>query len=140
VNRSCLAAPDHLCEFVAIGHIEFGARAVDVAISRRGSPVRVVFAGRCLASSPRALNDQLVAAVKERIRPCTKTDAALADRLSGTTEVGEVWRCLRCGEFTLGEPKRRGAAEDAPMALRGKALRQAKSCRLLLFELQEAGR
>jgi uncharacterized membrane protein (DUF2068 family) len=61
-------------------------------------------------------------------------DAALADRLSGTTGLGEVWRCLRCGEFTLGEPKRRGAAEDAPMVLRGKALSQAIIVRALAVE------
>src|ERR1700739_2468430 len=52
-------------------------------------------------------------------------EKALADRLSGTTGLGEVWRCLRCGEFTVGEPHGRGHAEDAPMIMRGKALRQA---------------
>ena len=31
-------------------------------------------------------------------------DPALAERLSGKTGLGEVWRCLRCGEFTLGSP------------------------------------
>ncbi|MDT5136033.1 MAG: hypothetical protein QOD58_295, partial [Mycobacterium sp.] len=52
-------------------------------------------------------------------------EQVLADRLSGTTGLGEVWRCLRCGEFTIGEPHGRGPAEDAPMIMRGKALRQA---------------
>jgi uncharacterized membrane protein (DUF2068 family) len=61
-------------------------------------------------------------------------DPALADRLSGTTGLGEVWRCLRCGEFTLGAPKGRGRAEDAPMVLRGKALRQAIILRALAVE------
>ena len=61
-------------------------------------------------------------------------DAALADRLSGTTGLGEVWRCLRCGEFTLGAPDERGRAEDAPMVLRGKALRQAIIVRALGVE------
>jgi uncharacterized membrane protein (DUF2068 family) len=61
-------------------------------------------------------------------------DAALAERLSGTTGLGEVWRCLRCGEFTLGAPKGRGRAEDAPMVLRGKALRQAIILRALAVE------
>jgi hypothetical protein len=32
-------------------------------------------------------------------------DEALAHRLSGLTGLGEVWRCLRCGEFTLGAPQ-----------------------------------
>ena len=52
-------------------------------------------------------------------------DEALAERLSGNTGLGQVWRCLRCGDFTLGEPHGRGRAEDAPMIMRGKALRQA---------------
>ena len=49
-------------------------------------------------------------------------DETLAHRLSGLTGLGEVWRCLRCGEFTLGAPHGRGPADDAPMVLRGKAL------------------
>jgi uncharacterized membrane protein (DUF2068 family) len=61
-------------------------------------------------------------------------EAALADRLRGATGLGEVWRCLRCGEFTLGAPKGRGPAEDAPMVLRGKALRQAIIVRALAVE------
>jgi uncharacterized membrane protein (DUF2068 family) len=61
-------------------------------------------------------------------------DAALAERLSGTTGLGEVWRCLRCGTFVLGEPHGRGHADDAPLVLRGKALRQAIVLRLLAAE------
>lgn len=61
-------------------------------------------------------------------------DAALADRLSGTTGLGEVWRCLRCGEFTLGPPSGRGPADGAPMIMRGKALRQAIIIRILAVE------
>ena len=61
-------------------------------------------------------------------------DAALADRLSGTTGLGEVWRCLRCGEFIIGAPHGRGRADDAPMVLRGKALRQAIIVRALAVE------
>lgn len=61
-------------------------------------------------------------------------EEALADRLSGTTGLGEVWRCLRCGEFTIGEPQGRGHAEDAPMIMRGKALRQAIIIRALAVE------
>ena len=58
-------------------------------------------------------------------------DEALAERLSGTTGLGEVWRCLRCGDFALGEPHGRGHADDAPMIMRGKALRQAIIIRAL---------
>jgi hypothetical protein len=58
-------------------------------------------------------------------------EEALADRLSGTTTLGQVWRCLRCGEFVLGEPHRHASTEDAPTILRGKALRQATIIRTL---------
>src|ERR1700735_1318498 len=58
----------------------------------------------------------------------------LANRLSGDTGLGEVWRCLRCGEFTLGDPHGHGHAEDAPMIMRGKALRQALIIRTLAAE------
>jgi uncharacterized membrane protein (DUF2068 family) len=61
-------------------------------------------------------------------------DEALAGRLSGNTGLGEVWRCLRCGAFTLGEPDGRGRPEDAPMVMRGKALRQAIIVRALGVE------
>jgi hypothetical protein len=63
-----------------------------------------------------ALNDRLVA--KQKIGGINRwelvtcalgghityapDEEALADRLSGKTGLGEVWRCLRCGEFTLG--------------------------------------
>jgi hypothetical protein len=61
-------------------------------------------------------------------------EQALAERLSGTTGLGEVWRCLRCGEFVVGEPHGRGHAEGAPMIMRGKALRQAIIIRALTVE------
>jgi uncharacterized membrane protein (DUF2068 family) len=61
-------------------------------------------------------------------------DVGLAGRLSGTTGLGEVWRCLRCGDFTPGPPHGRGRAEDAPLVLRGKALRQAIILRALAVE------
>jgi uncharacterized membrane protein (DUF2068 family) len=61
-------------------------------------------------------------------------DEALAKRLSGTTGLGEVWRCLRCGEFTLGPPHGHGHADEAPFILRGKALRQAVIVRILAVE------
>jgi uncharacterized membrane protein (DUF2068 family) len=61
-------------------------------------------------------------------------EKALADRLSGSTGLGDVWRCLRCGDFAVGEPHGRGPAEDAPMVMRGKALRQAIIIRALALE------
>lgn len=49
-------------------------------------------------------------------------DAALAARLRASTGLGEVWRCLRCGDFALGGPQGRGAPEDAPLIMRGKGV------------------
>lgn len=61
-------------------------------------------------------------------------DDKLAERLHAKTELGEVWRCLRCGDFALGEPHGRGPSENAPMIMRGKALRQAIIIRALAVE------
>lgn len=61
-------------------------------------------------------------------------DQALADRLSADTKLGEVWRCLRCGDFALGDPHGRGSVDEAPMIMRGKALRQAIIIRALGVE------
>jgi len=58
----------------------------------------------------------------------------LAARLSGQTGAGQVWRCLRCGDFVLGEPAGTGPADQAPLVLRGKALRSAVILRLLAAE------
>ncbi len=58
----------------------------------------------------------------------------LRDRLHTNTPVGVAWRCLRCGTFVLGEPKGSGPAEDAPIVLRGRALRDAFVLRLLAAE------
>jgi uncharacterized membrane protein (DUF2068 family) len=64
----------------------------------------------------------------------TPDDEELAKRLSGSTGLGPVARCLRCGDFALGEPHGRGPAEEAPMIMRGKALRQAIILRALGIE------
>ena len=61
-------------------------------------------------------------------------EVALADRLRAGTALGDVWRCLRCGEFTLGPPSGSGPAGDAPLVARGKALRQAVIIRALAVE------
>ena len=62
------------------------------------------------------------------------TEPELADRLRGETAHGEAWRCLRCGSYVLGPPLGRGPAEDAPLVLRGRALRDAFILRLLALE------
>jgi uncharacterized membrane protein (DUF2068 family) len=58
----------------------------------------------------------------------------LRDRLHAETPHGEAWRCLRCGAFVLGPPHGSGPAENAPVLLRGKALRSAFILRLLAVE------
>ena len=62
------------------------------------------------------------------------TEEGLAERLQVATVDGEAWRCLRCGTFVIGEPSGTGPAEDAPIVLRGKALRDAFILRLLAAE------
>jgi uncharacterized membrane protein (DUF2068 family) len=61
-------------------------------------------------------------------------EGELADRLHVETVDGEAWRCLRCGTFVVGPPQGSGPAEDAPLVLRGKALRDAFILRLLAAE------
>ena len=55
-------------------------------------------------------------------------------KLEADTPLGDAWRCLRCGTYVLGEPHGTGPAEDAPILLRGKALRAAFILRLLAVE------
>jgi uncharacterized membrane protein (DUF2068 family) len=61
-------------------------------------------------------------------------ERGLAQRLVTETVDGEAWRCLRCGTFVVGEPQGAGPAEDAPLVLRGMALRDAFILRLLAVE------
>jgi len=62
------------------------------------------------------------------------TETELAERLTVDTVDGEAWRCLRCATFVVGPPAGTGPAEDAPVVLRGKALRDAFILRLLAAE------
>jgi uncharacterized membrane protein (DUF2068 family) len=62
------------------------------------------------------------------------SEEELADRLQVDTVHGQAWRCLRCGAYVIGEPHGRGPAGDAPMVLRGRALRDAFILRLLAVE------
>jgi uncharacterized membrane protein (DUF2068 family) len=61
-------------------------------------------------------------------------EQGLRERLSAQTQLGTTWRCLRCGDFVLGDPAGRGPADNAPIVLRGKALREAFVLRLLAVE------
>ncbi|MCX6459398.1 MAG: hypothetical protein NTZ03_03710 [Actinobacteria bacterium] len=58
----------------------------------------------------------------------------LARGLSSTTDLGDVWRCLRCGDFLLGEPVGSGPAAAAPDVPRGHALRDRLIIRSLAVE------
>lgn len=58
-------------------------------------------------------------------------EADLAERLRVATPWGDAWRCLRCGDYALGAPAGSGPAADAPVLLRGAALRDAFVLRLL---------
>jgi uncharacterized membrane protein (DUF2068 family) len=55
-------------------------------------------------------------------------------KLEAATPLGDAWRCLRCGTYVLGEPAGSGPADDAPVLLRGKALRSAAILRALAIE------
>jgi uncharacterized membrane protein (DUF2068 family) len=61
-------------------------------------------------------------------------ETELAERIRVETVDGEAWRCLRCGTFVVGEPHGSGPAEDAPLVLRGRALRDAFVLRMLAAE------
>lgn len=58
----------------------------------------------------------------------------LAARLRADTVAGEAWRCLRCAAYVPGPPHGSGPADDAPLVLRGRALRDAFILRLLAAE------
>ncbi|MFF3000252.1 DUF2127 domain-containing protein [Streptomyces sp. NPDC057950] len=61
-------------------------------------------------------------------------EPGLRERLRAATSLGEAWRCLRCGDFVLGEPHGAGPAEEAPLVPRGKVLRDLFILRFLAIE------
>ncbi|MGW2824232.1 DUF2127 domain-containing protein [Streptomyces sp. NPDC001443] len=61
-------------------------------------------------------------------------DPRLRVRLRADTALGEVWRCLRCGDYTLGRPHGSGPANEAPLVPRGKVLRDLFILRFLAVE------
>jgi uncharacterized membrane protein (DUF2068 family) len=62
------------------------------------------------------------------------TEPELRSRLHAATAIGDAWRCLRCGDFSLGAPHGGGPACDAPLVPRGKALRELFVLRFLAAE------
>jgi uncharacterized membrane protein (DUF2068 family) len=61
-------------------------------------------------------------------------EARLRERLQADSAVGTAWRCLRCGDFALGEPHGSGPADQAPLVPRGRALRDLFILRFLAVE------
>lgn len=61
-------------------------------------------------------------------------ETGLRERLHVPTPAGEAWRCLRCATFVVGEPRGSGPADEAPVVLRGKALKDATILRVLAVE------
>ncbi len=62
------------------------------------------------------------------------TEEDFRSRLEAATPLGDAWRCLRCGTYVLGPPLGSGPAQNAPVLLRGKALRSAFILRFLAIE------
>lgn len=61
-------------------------------------------------------------------------ETELADRLHTDTATGDAWRCLRCGDFIVGDPRRTGPADAAPEVPRGALLRDLIIMRVLAVE------
>ncbi len=61
-------------------------------------------------------------------------EAELRDRLRVSTPSGQAWRCLRCADFVVGDPKSSGPADEAPEVPRGRLLRDRRLMRLLAAE------
>jgi uncharacterized membrane protein (DUF2068 family) len=61
-------------------------------------------------------------------------EAALRGRLHVDTPAGKAWRCLRCGTYVHGEPHGQGPAEEAPLVMRGRELRDALLMRFFALE------
>lgn len=55
----------------------------------------------------------------------------LSAHLNVHTSAGQAWRCLRCGDYVVGEPTGSGPAAEAPEIPRGRALRDLLILRLL---------
>ena len=61
-------------------------------------------------------------------------ESALADRLHVNTPQGPAWRCLRCGEYVIGDPVGTGPAQQAPVVPHGRVLRDLWILRALAVE------
>jgi uncharacterized membrane protein (DUF2068 family) len=61
-------------------------------------------------------------------------ESGLRKNLHVTTPAGDAWRCLRCGTYAHGDPHGRGPAEQAPLVMRGRQLRDALIMRFFAVE------
>jgi len=61
-------------------------------------------------------------------------EPGLRARLTTATPAGTAWRCLRCGDFVVGPPRRSGPADHAPEVPRGRLLRDRVIMRILAAE------
>jgi uncharacterized membrane protein (DUF2068 family) len=61
-------------------------------------------------------------------------EPALREYLHVTAAGGELWRCLRCGTFVIGEPAGTGPATQAPVVKRGKEIRSELILRVFAIE------
>lgn len=75
----------------------------------------------------------LVCAVKRHVT-YAPTEPGFREQLSQETSTGLQWRCLRCGLLVGGPPLGAGPAEDAPLIMRGRQLRDALILRFLATE------
>ena len=61
-------------------------------------------------------------------------EPGLRSRLHVDTATGEAWKCLRCETYVVGPPVASGPAQNAPLVLRGAALKDAFILRALAVE------
>ena len=66
--------------------------------------------------------------------PTGDGDEGLRSRVHTATPQGDAWRCLRCGDYVVGAPTASGPSAEAPIVLRGRALRDAVVVRALAVE------
>jgi uncharacterized membrane protein (DUF2068 family) len=86
-----------------------------------------------------------VARVDWDLRACARqghetyapTERRYAEQLTAPTAAGTAWRCLRCGAFVPGPPRRSGPAAAAPVLLRVRSS-QASLRQLLANDLPAA--
>jgi uncharacterized membrane protein (DUF2068 family) len=127
---------------VAISIACLGCAGVHLAFCPENGPATVPAGCRPLRRYPAGARVRYNSGVDWNLRVCARRghvtyapiEEDLRARLHTPTPVGAAWRCLRCGDFVVGAPRASGPAENAPIVLRGRALRDAIILRLLAIE------